>query len=216
MAHAYQQQAGGASRVAGLSVAAALTLAAGYALTSGLARDVAAFILPATEMSVLPPPAVEQPQPVELAEPFAIALGRPAPTLPEIPVFVSDAVARIVVDPAPREPVATGSTYIRPAPTIAEPRRGAPKLTPGAPPAYPPASIRGGEEGATTLEVCVAANGRVSSATIAQSSGHVRLDDAALKWVRASRFAPGTIDGAAQAMCGHHVVYDWRLEAVRR
>jgi TonB family protein len=40
------------------------------------------------------------------------------------------------------------------------------------------------------LDVCIAANGRVTSGSIASSSGYPRLDDAALKWLKDQRFAP--------------------------
>ena len=34
-------------------------------------------------------------------------------------------------------------------------------------------------------------------------------------WVKDARFSPGTVDGSPQAICGHTVVYEWRLEDVR-
>jgi protein TonB len=82
-------------------------------------------------------------------------------------------------------------------------------------PPYPAPDIREGNEGITGLLVCVGANGRVSSAALDYSSGHSRLDEAAMKWIRGVRFAPGAIDGAAQAMCGHKVAYEWTLKGER-
>ena len=77
-------------------------------------------------------------------------------------------------------------------------------------------SIRANEQGVSTLDVCVDARGRVSSATLAASSGHTTLDSAALKWVRSARFTPGKLDGVAQSVCGHTVVYEWNLEDARK
>src|SRR4249920_653203 len=46
---------------------------------------------------------------------------------------------------------------------------------------YPPTSTRLGEEGTAKVKVCVGVNGRVTTATLADSSGFERLDEAALK-----------------------------------
>jgi outer membrane biosynthesis protein TonB len=55
----------------------------------------------------------------------------------------------------------------------------------------------------------------VTSAALDYSSGFATLDQAALRWIRGVRFAPGAIDGAAQAMCGHKVSYEWTLKEER-
>lgn len=57
-------------------------------------------------------------------------------------------------------------------------------------PQYPKLSRRRGEQGKVTLRVRVRADGRAETAEIAQSSGHPRLDDAALETVRSWRFVP--------------------------
>jgi len=101
---------------------------------------------------------------------------------------------------------------IGPPPLPPAPVRKAPKLMAGPKPDYPLISVRAQEQGTTELSVCVGANGRVNSANVASSSGHARLDDAALKWVRTSRFAPGTVDGIARDVCGHTVTYEWSLK----
>lgn len=196
-------------------MALALTLTAGFALTSGLARDIVAFVAPPTQMTVLPPPPAQDRKPVEIVDTEIVRIDLTRVIVPEMPRFLADPATTITVEPARDEPAPGPTTFSRPAPLI-EPKRTAPRLRPGPAPDYPAASIRGNEEGATLLEVCVAANGRVTSASVAQSSGHVRLDDAALKWVRNSRFTAGTVGGAEQAMCGHPVVYEWKLQTVRR
>jgi protein TonB len=79
-------------------------------------------------------------------------------------------------------------------------------------PPYPPQSLRAGEEGTTRLEVCVTAQGRVQSVSVVGNSGFPRLDEAAARWMRNARFKPGSVGGVPQAMCGHDVLYQWRLE----
>jgi protein TonB len=59
-----------------------------------------------------------------------------------------------------------------------------------APPDYPPESRRRGEEGVVRLALRVAADGRVESAEVSASSGHPRLDQAAVEAARRWRFRP--------------------------
>jgi protein TonB len=87
-----------------------------------------------------------------------------------------------------------------------------PKLVVANKPPYPAQSLRAQEEGTTHLEVCVTAQGRVQSVSIVSNSGHPRLDEAAARWMRNARFKPGTVGGVPQAMCGHDVYYQWKLE----
>jgi protein TonB len=78
---------------------------------------------------------------------------------------------------------------------------------------YPPASARLEEEGATTLRVCVSAAGRLTGAPrIETSSGHARLDAAAVAWAReALAFRPATRDGVPVEACkGFRVTFDLR------
>ena len=49
---------------------------------------------------------------------------------------------------------------------------------------YPAISIRLREQGVVIVNVCVEASGEVSEVTLVESSGHERLDDAALRLVR--------------------------------
>ena len=62
-------------------------------------------------------------------------------------------------------------------------------------PEYPAASIENEEEGTVSIEIIVEANGSVSSARIAKSSGHNRLDNAALRAFKAGRYKPKSDDG---------------------
>jgi len=64
-------------------------------------------------------------------------------------------------------------------------------------PEYPRMSQRRGEQGRVVVRVLISPEGRVMNATVQQSSGHKRLDDAALKAVRSARFKPYTENGHA-------------------
>jgi TonB family protein len=69
---------------------------------------------------------------------------------------------------------------------------------------YPPASVRGGEMGATTVKVCIDERGRLASAPmIARSSGNTRLDDAALRVAKAGsgHYRSTTEDGRPVPSC---------------
>lgn len=63
---------------------------------------------------------------------------------------------------------------------------------------YPLASRRLGEQGVVQVSVLVDARGRPERMQLLRSSGHPRLDEAALDSVRATRFRPYTEDGVAQ------------------
>ena len=63
---------------------------------------------------------------------------------------------------------------------------------------YPSASIRAGEEGVTTVEIYVAADGRVTDARVKTSSGFDRLDEATLKYVKTWRMKPATRGGVPE------------------
>lgn len=79
-------------------------------------------------------------------------------------------------------------------------------------PPYPSAAIRFGEEGNLDIEVLVAGNGRVVDARITRSSGHVRLDQAALDEARRNwRLKPATVGGDPVEMW-HRVRVTFRLD----
>jgi TonB family protein len=69
---------------------------------------------------------------------------------------------------------------------------------------YPPASIRSGEEGVSTVRVCVDGKGRLTSTPITvTSSGSARLDEGALKLARAGsgHYRASTEDGQPVDSC---------------
>lgn len=64
-------------------------------------------------------------------------------------------------------------------------------------PTYPPASLRGGEEGTVTFRVLVDERGHPLQVNVMKSSGFPRLDDAATQAVRRWVFVPPTRNGQA-------------------
>ena len=162
-----------------------------------------------TELVLLsppPPPPIEEPKlEVEVVNDTPAPPTPPPLVAPEIE-FVPEELPVItapVADPVPEPVIAAPS----PAP-VSQTR---PRLIAGDKPAYPAASRRSGEQGTTRLEVCVNAGGRVTSVSVAGSSGYARLDDAAAKWIRGERFTPARVNGVPQDVCGYNVFYEWTL-----
>lgn len=76
---------------------------------------------------------------------------------------------------------------------------------------YPPTSMTLQEQGIAVVNVCVGADGRMDGQpTLVGSSGHKRLDQAAIKWAReALRFTPATENGLGVRACkGFRVVFN--------
>src|SRR5262245_20718852 len=120
------------------------------------------------------------------------------------------AACRAVEAPAAASAPRTG-------PLIAEDRAVEPSSTParaaapempaaGGVPAYPELSRRLQEEGTVELEIEILQNGAVRSVEVARSSGHRRLDDAALAAARTWRFNPRTGGPDVQVIL-HRVVF---------
>ncbi|HEV7692959.1 MAG TPA: TonB family protein [Hyphomonadaceae bacterium] len=209
------QRSGGRARMTGIITAAALTVGAGYVFTTGLANDfipelqkkMEVFIMQPEkpkEVEKLPdPPKVEKVKPIDVPPPELVA--------PDIPI-VSPEPPVITAPPAPPEPV-LATPPAPPAPAAPDTR---PKLQTSSKPEYPAASIRASEQGTTKLEVCVSAQGRVTSVNVTGSSGSSRLDQAAASWLQRAKFSPAVSGGQPTALCGHPVIYQWNLEDARR
>lgn len=214
MYEAVRQRPSGPSKVAGLSAAVVITAGVAYALMTGLAQDIVKTIETHTELAIIQaPPKPEPPKPkkiVKIEKPTEVPT--PPPLIETPPEIIPDTPPTIVAEPAP--PVADPGP---PAPVEAAGNNEVPpKLRSSDKPTYPSASARAQEQGTTGLQVCVNTSGRVTSASVAQSSGHPRLDDAALVWIKTAKFAPGSVGGVPRDMCGHEVFYQWNLEEARR
>lgn len=213
MYEAVRPRAPSSTKIVGASTAVLITALMGYALTSGLAIDIVRAIQTETVMARLPPPPKKPPETAETFKVEDLSSLYVPPVIQDLPVFDIDKPSPItgVAGPAPGPGAGSGSGSLVKA-AVAAPVRVTPKLVSPDEPVYPPASRREHEEGTTGLEVCVGVNGRVTSASVATSSGFARLDDAALTWVKRARFRPGTVGGTPQAMCGHRIFYEWHFE----
>ena len=129
----------------------------------------------APRVAAPPQPAAAQP-PILAAEPVVTA---PAPAY-EVPVAKAA--------PFVPAPVAAPSLAAPPEPVV-PPNFNAAYLN-NPPPAYPPVSRRFGEQGRIVLRVLVGAKGDAEKTEINQSSGHTRLDQAALDAVQRWKFVP--------------------------
>ena len=163
-------------------------------------------------IALAPPPKVEPPPPPPKPDPPAprskAVVPRPAAmpvVAPDTPlvdasadtVQVSRAPVEAAPDPAPAAP---------PAPKVEEPLtepKGYAGYLRNPAPDYPPAAQKRGLEGKVVLKVHVLASGQPDNVTVAKSSGHQILDDAALKAVTQWAFAPArrgqtAVDGWVQ------------------
>lgn len=134
----------------------------------------------------LPPPS--KPQPIERSHPRQIVAETPviAPSdyvaPPSLPRPEPAPAIEAPPLPLPADPVALSSELAASCPERS-------------PPPYPAPSRRFGEEGTVVLRVELDEAGRVALARISSSSGHARLDEAALTAVKTWRCTPATHNG---------------------
>jgi periplasmic protein TonB len=127
--------------------------------------------------------------PIEPLVPPAVPTS-PITTVTEPPPAMKNEVPAVEIA-APAAPSAP------PAPTT-PPRFDADYLKNPAP-AYPPIARRNGEQGRVLLRVLVAPDGTTQDIVLKTSSGHERLDQAALDTVRQWRFVPARVGREAVA-----------------
>ncbi len=137
-----------------------------------------------------PPPKMELP-PVEVPPPV-IDINIPMDAAP------TTAISNVTDRPPPPPPVVAAAPP-PPPPTKLELNKRA--TQPNTADYYPPTSARLGEEGVTRVRVCVGTNGRVKDSTVAETSSHERLDEAALKVAKLYRFIPPTSNGQPTEGC---------------
>ena len=142
-----------------------------------------------------PPPPLPRPVP-KRPPPPAPVVATPAP-VPEPAAFVVPAP-----DPEPTPPPAPLVQAALPAPPPAAPAPAPQEIPPSAVEylvlpqvSYPHLSRRLNESGLVVVTVYVGTDGLPQRVQLAQSSGHARLDDAALAGVRRARFKPPTLNG---------------------
>ncbi len=126
-----------------------------------------------------PPPAPEVPQ----EKPVADLQPKPSENLTTVIQPQKDDLPSIPQKTINRTPI------VNKAPSIL--RKAYPKNEGNPPPNYPTLARRRGWEGTVQLLVMVLEDGRVGDISVAKSSGHALLDEAALKAVARYQFVPG-------------------------
>lgn len=201
----------GARSGTGLLITAAVHVALGAALLSlGVVELPPTVTKPMIAKNIpTPPTPVDKVDPPLVDEPVKVIYAPPI-----IDIFDPTPPDRTVVMTNTRPPPTTfdfGNAATQPAKPVGpvfvtarlDPRHAARFQPP-----YPPASERQDEQGIVLVRVRVGADGRVLAASLKSSSGHRRLDEAAIEHARrAWRFVPATRDGVA--------VESWREIAVR-
>ena len=149
-----------------------------------------------------PPPPVRKPTPPpppKAAPKVKVVETRPVQTVvPPIeplvpPVTPSSPITTVTeAPPAPAVELAAPAVTSAPPVPLTPPRFDADYLRNPAP-AYPPLARRNGEQGRVLLRVLVAPDGSAQEVLVNVSSGHPRLDEAALAAVRQWRFVPARL-----------------------
>lgn len=182
-----EQANAGWRRYAGIGLAVALNGVLVWALANGLAIKLTKYVAPVLETRVIDTP---QAQPKQVVPPPSPKMEKVLPT-----EQTPEPVIQIAPDPA--------------AQTIQVPQQQTPPVPPAdasasgltnthTTPPYPPMARRLGQQGTVVLAITVGADGTVSAAQIARSSGFPELDQAALEWVKAHwRYKPAMQGGVA-------------------
>ena len=167
-----------------------------YAFATGLATKAVNLIAPPLDTTIIeedknldePPP----PPPPDLERPPVVVVP------PEISITIS-------VD-APPPPITNVTTTPPPRPVVPVPvvRTNMSRVSgPSTDDYYPAISRSAGEEGRPMVKVCLATNGRLESAEVAETSGYPRLDEAAVRVAKASRWKAPTEGGKAVGGCAN-------------
>lgn len=172
-------------------------------------RDAAVQVAPilvsllATPTPPAPPPPTPRPLPVQKPQPKARL--QPAPQ-PQVLATTATPTPESITVPPPQEaptpvaaPAPSNMSSSEPAVAAAPPPAPAPKLLPddavqylqSPQVVYPPLSLRRAETGLVIVRAYIGTEGGAArTVQVERSSGHVRLDQAALAAVQAARFRP--------------------------
>ena len=138
------------------------------------------------------------PQPKRTPVPHPIESTRPLPRATHATQTVGSSGGNARITPAPPTPAPTAAATVA-ANACAKNDVEAAVLATPQPPEIPGAARAEGTNGTTTVDVKLDAQGTVTGATIAQSSGNTALDVVALGMARDARYAPATHDCKAVA-----------------
>jgi periplasmic protein TonB len=185
----------------GISSAVAITLhvlVLGALMSYEPARSALAAAAPIMVSLITAPRAEPKPEPpVEIPPPRPKPVVKPKPPEPVMLAAPTPAPAVMSAPPLPPEPPPVPEVQAPPpAPVAAAP---AEPVTPpifnadyldNPKPVYPLASRRSGQQGRVILRVLVNVSGTADEVQVRDSSGHVRLDEAARDTVQRWRFVP--------------------------
>ncbi|MDZ7892568.1 MAG: energy transducer TonB [Rhodoferax sp.] len=208
-----------------------------WAVQSGLLKRVVEVVVPAEILVEFVTPASPPPAPRATPQPKTPTktvttkqptppVPAPTPTVAPEPAPTPLAIAPSANTPAPSvaAPTATAATQ-----SNATGSSNAPAAPPAPPaplkielpssdadylnntkPAYPAISKRLGEQGRVVVRIFIDADGHPSQASVKQSSGFDRLDQASIETALKWRYAPGKRAGVAQGMW-FDVPLNWQL-----
>ena len=214
-----EQQDNSVRRLIGLSIVVVFHAALGYALVNGLARKIVEIVRQPLDTKIIeevkppPPDKPPPPPPPRMAAP-------PPPYIPppevqvQVPQSLQSAAISAVTSDRPIGPVATpGQRFAPPAPKARAPVRTPAVVQAKAceKPEYPSASLRAQETGIVMLAFLIDVNGGVLESRVERSSGHRRLDDAALKALGLCKFQAATLDGKPERAWAK-LEYEWKID----
>jgi len=213
MSYALQQNP--SRRIGGVIFVGLLHLGILYALVNGLGRQAIEVLRQPLITKIIeeakPPADLPPPPPLKFAPP-------PPPYIPPPEVQVqapasSNAIA-VVTTVKPAEPAPAPPPQVQAPAPVAAPVHVAAVLDAAHSchqPDYPAASRRAEEVGTVGLLFLIDAEGGVIESKVESSSGHSRLDDAALAALGRCKFKPGTVDGKPEQSWSR-LRYTWKLQ----
>jgi protein TonB len=156
--------------------------------------DAPAFLPPLTGKIIQTvEPIVDPAPPVSRPDIQQQGIYYPVPDPIDVPLPEPDPDSRLTMTTEP--PIVAPTPLQSGSPPVIE--RTSLQVTRRIDPVYPPAAIRGNEEGTVRLRLLVDERGHARDVQVATSSGSNRLDEAAVKAVRRWQFAPATQDSRA-------------------
>ena len=163
----------------------------------GAIVDAAPAVMAVQMVKVLPAPPEPVVQPAPAPEPVALKEPEPVLTILTEPAVAPAPVrAQPAAKPAVSKVQRAAAAPAKAAPALVEAR---PSARGNRPPYYPEMARRNGWQGLCMVRVAVTAEGRAASVSLARSSGHGILDQAALAAVRKWKFSPRMVRGNAVA-----------------
>jgi periplasmic protein TonB len=179
-------------RIFGLVTAVAIEAALVYVLLTTLGVVPKAVPVPPFIGRLLPPDETVVPLPPPPPPPNFEAPPVQTTITPDVVVQLIEPLPNAITDPMqpPQHQPPPQVARLEPPPPITfSPARAL--LATHTTPDYPPVSRRLGEQGTLRLKLSINAQGAVSEAMVVNSSGHPRLDEAAIDWVKAHwRYQP--------------------------